>query len=294
MPLLYAIFLWWFTTGVIVAISRRAQGTRRVSFFIGSVLMVPALIALILGARNPGPYYVYITFTCGVLIWGWLVAGYYFDIITGPPVHNNALQQPQDIQTRFRLALRGSLYHELLIVTAALILTGLTWSQPNRWGLWIFLVLWIMHTSAKLSIFLGVRNFRIDFLPIHLRYAQGLLGQGQTNRLLPVSVCLAVSVALTLLYQAIRPVGEAGDAVGSMLVATMLILGIIEHVLLVLPLPLALFGWGVRSLSDPASDQAVAKGGSRLENSEIPPRSTRRQALPLAAYVEQHGERSQA
>lgn len=294
MPLLYAVFLWWFTTGVIVAISRHSHVTLRISFLFGSVLMIVGLVALYFGSKRTDLFYVYLTFTCGVLIWGWLVAGYYFDIITGPLAQKGSPARPRDIHTRFRLALRGSLYHELLAVLMALVLVGLTWNQPNRWGLWIFLALWVMHTSAKLSIFLGVRNFRIDFLPTHLRYAENLLGTGQTNRLLPVSVCIALSVTLALLYQAIRPAAGAGVAVGSLLVATMLVLGVIEHLLLVLPMPIALFGWGVRSLSAPSVDQATVKGTSPSKPQDTIPVSTQRPARPLAAYAEQHGEQSRA
>ena len=41
----------------------------------------------------------------------------------------------------------------------------------NRYGLWTFLVLWIMRQSAKLNLFFGVPNLGEQYLPAHLQEA---------------------------------------------------------------------------------------------------------------------------
>ena len=49
---------------------------------------------------------------------------------------------------------------------------ALTRDGANQVGLWTFVILWAMRQSAKLNVFLGVRNLSEEFLPEHLRYLE--------------------------------------------------------------------------------------------------------------------------
>lgn len=262
-PILFAIFLWWFTTGVIIAVYGRSLRLVRLCFaaFTGALLV--SLWGLVATRPFSEPRYVYLAFVCGLLIWGWQTASYYLGYIVGPrPKTNESL--PISQSRRFWLALRSGLYHELVVIAFALLLIALTWSYPNRWGLWIFLAMWLMHASARLNVFLGVRNFKIEFLPSHLHHLNAYVNKQSTNFFLPVSVIIASSVSLALVYRAIAPGATPGETVGYLLVATMMFLGIVEHVLLVLPVPVALWGWGVRRL--PFTEP--------LESVSLPPQKT--------------------
>jgi hypothetical protein len=55
-------------------------------------------------------------------------------------------------------------------------------------------------------------------------------------------------VAFSLLSRLFTPAIESGQSVGLLLVSTMILLGVLEHWLLVLPLPATLWGWGIRAL----------------------------------------------
>jgi putative photosynthetic complex assembly protein 2 len=246
-PVLFAIFLWWFTTGVIIAVYGRSPRLARLCFtaFTGALLV--SLWGLVATRPFSDPRYVYLAFVCGLLIWGWQTASYYLGYVVGPPPKTD---EPLSIKQsrRFWLALRSGLYHELVVIGFALLLFALTWSYPNRWGLWIFLAMWLMHASARLNVFLGVRNFKIEFLPSHLHHLNAYVSKQSNNLFLPISVVVASSVSLALVYRAIAPGATPGETIGYLLVATMMFLGIVEHVLLVLPIPVALWGWGVRRL----------------------------------------------
>jgi hypothetical protein len=292
LPVFYAAILWWFTTGLIMAVYRSSRLVIRSWFAVATVVMLGACIGLFWSAQHTDLQNVYLAYTCGVVIWGWIVAAYYLDFVTGPkrtpatqsgdekrkfghdlvvntlvaesPVPTALAQAdllyssssssqipplfPTALSDRFRLALRTSIHHELLALGMALLVAVLTFSQPNRWGLWIFLALWLMHTSAKLNVFLGVRNFRVDFLPEHLHYLEHLIAKRASNAFFPFSICLASSAALAVFYQAIVPGASATQVSGSLLIVTMLTLGIVEHWLLVMPLPAMIWGWGVRKL----------------------------------------------
>jgi putative photosynthetic complex assembly protein 2 len=137
------------------------------------------------------------------------------------------------------------LWHELGIVGVGLAIVAITWQAPNQVGTWTFMVLWSMRTSAKLNLFLGVRNLSEEFLPPHLVYLLSFFRRRSMNLLFPVSVTAATAAAAMLVASAIDAAPTV--AIGLMLVTTMLALAILEHWLLVLPLPAtALWRWAMR------------------------------------------------
>jgi putative photosynthetic complex assembly protein 2 len=225
-----------------------------------TLLMCVAMGGILATRQSDEPLAVYVAFTCGAVIWGWQMASYYLGFVTGPKEEGAYLatpshlpRQPQGMARRFQLALRASLYHELLVLGFGVLLFILTQPHANQWGLWSFVVLWLMHSSAKLNVFLGVRNFRIELLPAHLHPLNALLGKSAVNILFPFSVAAASLVALSLLSRLFASTIEPGHSVGLMLVSTMILLGVLEHWLLVLPLPATLWGWGIRSLPQAVS-----------------------------------------
>lgn len=247
----FAVFLWWFSTGSIMALYGRPQRVVRVGFAVLSAGGLSALLLLLALRENAAPVAVLLSVTSGVTLWGWQLAAHYFGYVTGPalpPITRSHAQR--SLPERLGLALRLTLYHELLAVLTGVLLIALTWGAANAWGAWIYAVLWLMHASAKLNVFLGVRNFRIEMLPSEMRYLGHLLERRPYNALFPVSVALASGVALVLGYQAVNPGVEPGYALGLIQVATMITLGVFEHWLLVLPLPATLWGWGLRALPE--------------------------------------------
>lgn len=266
-PVLYTVFLWWFVTGLVMVPYGRSPHLKRLWFAGATLILGAAFAGLLFASRRADPLHVYLAATCGIAIWGWHTASYYFGYVTGPKLP--ARPQPRGLAARFRRALRASLYHELAILACALLLAAVTWSAPNRWGLWMFLALWLMHLSSKLNIFLGVRNFYIEFLPAHLHSLKPLLGRQPTNGFMPVAVVLATSITLLLIYRAIAPGTPPADAIGRLLVSTMLSLGILEHVLLVAPLPATLWGWQIRPL--PQTHDAETAVSLRQPNTPLHP-----------------------
>jgi len=230
----YALFLWWFSTGVILYLNGRPQHTYRSSLLVATALMV-ALVGLIYLVRDRNDILgAYLGFTAGVLVWGWLEMVYFMGAVTGP--HKQACPQGCSGWRRFRLALGTSIYHELLLLLIAGVLTGATWDAANQLGTWTFVILWMMRWSAKLNLFLGVPNLNEDWLPEHVRFITTYLRKRPMNLLFPISVSIA-TVVMSLLVEAaldLPPTGFSGVAL--ILAATLLALAILEHWFLVLPL----------------------------------------------------------
>ena len=102
---------------------------------------------------------------------------------------------------RFVLGVKASLWHELAIVATAALLAWLTWGAANTTALITFVVLWLMRWSAKLNIFLGVRNLHQEFWPDHLSYLGSYVGRRAANALFPLSM-LAVGWTTVVLVVA--------------------------------------------------------------------------------------------
>lgn len=254
-PVFYTIILWWFSTGIIMAAFGRSPMITRSAFLGASVILLIALWTLVESREGTSVREVYLAASSGVIIWGWQLTGYYLGFVTGPQgqpkwARTDLPGWQRGIVDRFRTALYFSIYHELLTAAFAVMIAVVTWSSPNRWGLWMYLALWLMHSSAKLNVFFGVRNFRMEFLPEHFHHLGALVSRRQYNVFLPVSVILASSITLTLFYLGVAPGTDDAQRVGYLILATMMSLGVLEHCLLVLPIPAALWGWGLRSLDD--------------------------------------------
>lgn len=243
--ILYATFLWWFSTGVIFYLNARPSHTFRWSMLAGSVVLAGALYGLWASAAFDTVSAAFVAFTCGLLIWGWHTMSYYMGIITGP--RREPCPDGSRGRQRFFYAVATSLYHEIAIIATAGLMVLLTWAQPNKFGLWTFLVLWGMHVSAKLNVFLGVRNLNVEFIPERLRYLTSYFRQRPMNLLFPLSVTVGTLIATVLVQQAAAADIGTLAAVGYVLVATLMALAVIEHWFMILPIPAeALWRWSIK------------------------------------------------
>ena len=246
-PAVFAVFIWWFSTGLVLLLDGMPRTTFRWSILISSVLAIAALYGLAHTAGRASVVNAYCAFTCALLVWGWHELTFLTGWLTGPRkiACNAASGWP-----RFTQAVAAILWHELAILSGGLIILAITWEQPNQVGLRTFAVLWVMRTSAKLNLFFGVRNLSEEFLPAHLTYMGSYFKKRSMNAFLPVSVVLAIVVLVLMLMRV--PGAASAQAVGLLLVSTMLAMAILEHFLLVLPLPsTALWRWALRNRTPP-------------------------------------------
>ena len=210
-----------------------------------TLLLAASLYGLAVTSRHTTVASAYWGFACGLLAWGWQEISFYMGFVTGP--RREVCPEGCGGWRHFGHAVQTSLYHELAIIAAGALVVALTWGQPNQVGTWTFMILWWMHQSAKLNVFLGVRNLNEEFLPEHLAFLKGFLTKRPMNLLFPVSVTVSTVIAAVLVQKAIAA-GHAFDAAAFTLLATMMVLAILEHWFLVLPLPSAkLWSWGLAS-----------------------------------------------
>ena len=241
----FAVFTWWFSTGIVILLNRMSRTAVALSLALSSLLGLAALVGLAHTAQQTGVSGAYCAFTCALLVWGWNELSFLTGWITGP--RTTALPQEAEGWPRFVQSLRAVLWHELAILLVGCAIVAITWKAPNQVGTGTYLVLWIMRTSAKLNLFFGVRNLSEAFLPAHLAYLQSFFRRRRLNAFFPVAVALASVCLWWLVGYASDPLASQAQTVGAVLVGTLLALAIVEHLMLVLPVDTtALWRWALR------------------------------------------------
>lgn len=246
---LYALILWWLATGLILYAIRRLSLARSTLMLTATGLAIIGFAGLAWSSNEATPFGAAIAFTSALLVWTWHEVSFLTGLVTGP----RTTPAPASMATG-RLAprapLRGAietlLYHELAILVSLLAVVAITAGGANRFGLLVFVILWIMRLSAKLNLYLGVPNLGEAFLPPRLAYLESYFCRRPMNFLFPVSVTVATAVTLLLAAAALDPLSTSFETVGYTLAAALLALAVVEHWFMVLPFEAtALWSWGL-------------------------------------------------
>lgn len=250
-PALYCLFVWWFSTGLIVFLNNLPPRSFRWSFGAGTLLAGVAFYRLAEGSHDVSIAGAYAAFTYAVFVWGWHEMAFFMGFLTGP--RTTACPAGSHGWRHFRYGVAACIDHELAILATGIAVLWATWGAPNHVGLWTFMVLWGMRLSAKLNVFLGVLNLGEAFLPAHLTYLLSFMSRRRMNWLMPVSLAGGAALAVLLGQRAAAPGLSAFDRTGLVFLITMLALAVLEHAMLVTPLPFtALWSWWLARTSRPA------------------------------------------
>lgn len=245
LPIVATLFAWWFSTGAILYLDGLPRATFRWSFGVATAIALVALWGLAMTADQTSVAGAYLAVFCALMVWGWNEMAFLFGYLTG--TQGEPCPAGATGFARFSAATRAILHHELALLASLLTIAMLTWGGANVFGLMTFTLLFIMRLSTKLNIFFGVPNTTVEFLPAHLSYLKSYFRRKPMNLLFPFSVTAATLLSAFLVHKiafATDPFAMTGYA----LLATLCVLGLVEHWFLVVPLPFAdLWAWGMRS-----------------------------------------------
>jgi putative photosynthetic complex assembly protein 2 len=253
-PVLFALAVWWGATVLMMRRSLSAPPRCRTSMAVITVLVLPAMAALFWSLDKATVSGAYVGFVGGMALWAWHELSYFLGFVSGP--RPQACSPGASIGQRFVMGVKASLYHELAIIFTAAALWALSVGAANQTGLWTFVLFWAMRWSAKLNIFLGVRNLHLEFWPAHLRYLDSYVGKPGRNWLMPLSLAAAGLCFGWLLLSGVGTAASDFERTSALLLATMLGLALMEHVFLVLRVPDAWL-WRLAT-GDPAGAAAPA------------------------------------
>ncbi|MGF1622275.1 MAG: putative photosynthetic complex assembly protein PuhE [Rhodomicrobiaceae bacterium] len=245
LPVLFALFLWWFSTGAILYLDGLPQRTFKWSMAGAVVVLVAGFWGLSVSSNDASVNGAYAAFASGLAIWAWQEISFYMGYLTGP--RKKMCADGCSGWRHFGHALQVSLYHELSIIVSAAVCLWLTWDAPNQVGLWTFVILWWMHESARLNVFLGVRNVSEAFLPPHLAYLKSFLRVRTMNWLFPFSVTISTAILAWLIWKT-ASASTPFDIAFYAFLSGIMGLAVLEHWFLMLPLPFEkLWSWGLLS-----------------------------------------------
>ena len=244
-PVLYALFVWWFSTGIVLLLVLRSRRAIRWSL-LGAALLFPlGLYALARASADGGVGGAYVAFTAAILIWGTQELAFLAGVLTGP----RPLPCPAQVRgwRRAAYAIGAILYHELALIGAGAAVLAVTAGEPNQVGGGTYLILWIMRLSSKLNLFLGVPVLNDEIMPDHLTFLRTYFTRGPVNALFPLVMVLAILVLSHLVETACAPEAGAATEAGGLLLAALLGLAILEHGFMLVRLPIdALWRWSTK------------------------------------------------
>lgn len=250
LPVSAALFVWWFSTGIVMLLDGLGRRTYVWSMLGATCLAALAVFGLYVSAWETTVVSAYIAFVAAIVVWGWHELAFLLGIITG----SRRSACPADVSTgrRFVLAFQALVYHEVAVAATLGFIVLLLWNAPNKVGLWTFLVLFGMRLSAKLNIFLGVPNMTEEFLPRHMDFLKSYFARRPMNWLFPISVLASTLMGSYVFHAAFLSTASAFEVAGFMLIGALILLGMIEHWLLVLPIPeSALWRWAMQYRKGP-------------------------------------------
>jgi putative photosynthetic complex assembly protein 2 len=242
---LAAVFLWWFSTGLLLWRVRAADNAGPAAHRRSVILFAPMLLAGVAGfyaslsmASVTGAY---LAFLSAIAIWGWIELAFLSGVITGP----NAAPCPPGLPLwpRFVRAIGTIAWHEAALIAALALMWAATRDAANTFGLWTFAVLFFARISAKLNLFFGVPRINTHFLPKPLSHLASHFRMAPMNWVFPISITALSFASACWMERAIAAPTEAAF-IGHILLAALTLLALLEHWFMVLPLPDAkLWAW---------------------------------------------------
>jgi putative photosynthetic complex assembly protein 2 len=241
-----ALFVWWFSTGVVLYIVGRSGGRSFWGLGVSALCFVAALYGLAKSATDTSVAGAYVAFGSAILLWGTQEFAFLAGFITG----SQNLPCPDECRgwRRVVLAFKSVIYHEVALVLTGVAAIAVVGDGENHFGVWTFVILWVMRVSSKINLFVGVPVLNHEFLPPRLSYLATFFAKRSVNPFFPVAVTAATAMATLLLVRALFGDATAFRSTGDMLLASLLALGILEHWFMIVPMPIAaLWSWGMRS-----------------------------------------------
>ncbi|WOJ93503.1 putative photosynthetic complex assembly protein PuhE [Congregibacter variabilis] len=241
---------WWISTGLVLLLNRLGMKWQRASLLAVTALVLLSLVYLPGRSEDRSAAGALLGFGQGLIIWAWLEMTYLMGVITGP----RKTSCPPDAGTplRFWLGLQTSLYHEISVIAMVALVVFVAGDGPNQVAAATCISLWLMRWSAKLNLFLGVRNYNSDWFPAHLQYLDSYTRRAPMNWLFPVSVTLGTTVAVLLLGQAMAT-NDSFLRSANLLVSALLSLAVLEHWFLMYPFgESVLWRWALAPTPGPA------------------------------------------
>ncbi|QBF34231.1 putative photosynthetic complex assembly protein PuhE [Thalassococcus sp. S3] len=235
---LAALFIWWFSTGAILMLikhaDRRGPKARQMAVIASLPMLILGIWGYLATLDSTTVAAAYIGFLSALAIWGWIETAFLAGIITGPITKPCPENVPE--WERFLRAWGTIAWHEMLLVGVMMLMILYGWGHANPFGMWTFIILFGARVSAKLNLYFGVPKINTEFLPKALAHLPSHFRIRRLNWIFPISVTV-LTFAVACWLERLHSADTMGDAIGFALLTAITALALLEHWLMVLPLP---------------------------------------------------------
>lgn len=233
---LFAVFVWWFSTGAILFAVRQAdrRGNHLQTVVAGLPLLALGAWAVVVSLADTGLTGVYLGFIGALAVWGWIELAFLAGIVTGP-MRDECLPGLSG-RARFHRAFGTVAHHELLLVVGLLGFVVASDGAPNRMALATYLVLFLARIFAKLNLFYGVPRINTEFIPNRLSHLRSYFRRGPITLAFPVAITVLTGV-LAVCAERLWTATTDATMAGYGLLTALAVLALLEHWLMVVPLP---------------------------------------------------------
>jgi putative photosynthetic complex assembly protein 2 len=240
----FVVVMWSVSTAVIFYLD--SLPTRSFKYSMAAATFVLALGAVAMWQLRDAvsTVAIFASFAAGLWAWGWTEMALYMGYITGP--RKQICAEGCGGVQHFGHAVSANLWHEIVVIAFAVAI----YLSGNETAFWSYAMLWLMHLSARLNVFLGVRNVSVEFVPDHMAVLKSFLRRRSMNPLFPFSCAALIGLTVYLIW--------LPQTVSVTMAATLAAIGLLEHVLLMLPLPTEkLWTWSLSQRAAP--DKTTSK-----------------------------------
>jgi putative photosynthetic complex assembly protein 2 len=231
-----AIFIWWFATGAILLAVRRSDrsGGHLRLVVLALPLLLGGVAASLLSLAKPDLVGVYLGFFGALAIWGWVELAFLAGIVTGPMRHDC----PPGLsgRPRFLRAFATVVHHEVALTLGLLGLVAVSVGAENRMAVATYLILFIARICAKLNLFFGVPRINLEFVPDRLVHLKSYFRRGPITLAFPAAITILTAM-VALCTERLWFAGSDFAVAGYGLLTALAALALLEHWLMVIPLP---------------------------------------------------------
>lgn len=279
LPIVFVIFTWWFSTGIVLWLATRRDGTRRSRLIAMAAIGALGLAGVWLSAQpesawlwagQPGDGLAYFSVSSALAVWALIEYTFITGVLTGPRVR----QCPPGVsdKERFRLAYQAMSHHEYALFGALIVIGLLTLPSGSAAAFVTFLVLWLMRLSAKFTLFSGAPSFALDMMPRQIAHLRSYIREDRIGGFFWVSIVLTSAAFVGGIAALALGLIPAQEKTAAIMVVTLLGLGVLEHWFMILPIAdSALWRWALPPARQPADTgtQSPHKSANLLAANKI-------------------------
>lgn len=243
-PIIFVILTWWISTGVVLWLAGGNESQNWMRLVGMTVLCGFGFIGAYVSSSDTSAFSPYLAFVSALAVWAWVE----FTFLTGKLTGSRKTDCPETCSEteRFKLAFLAISHHEYALVSALIIIGGISLAGGQMMAFATFLLLWLMRISAKLTLFSGAPKFSLELMPQKLAHLPTYFRHDRVSWVFWVSTTVSTIALFAAVLALATGSIPAERIVPTVILATLLSLAVLEHWFMVLPVAdSALWRWAV-------------------------------------------------